>query len=274
MGFKDFESGIIESIERIHRSNRIRLLMVIQMVRRDLLTGIFFVLFGLHSLLMFQETGLAQGTKPDSLYLRASANPTGSLAHLTGISQGPTDYRQPVRFNSIDFASGNKFHFQVSIASDSGFLPSPTRMFALVPQRVYRFKISDIPLHEGEEIYPTVEMINRTYPPAGKAIEFPIEIDLTKEDLELALTGNLVTKVIYLEDPEKASPADTSKDFRLSETLFLGEDPVSVAEKFGLVMAIVRLGSRIPEELPNRESAFYFGLPPFTILNPSAIISE
>lgn len=248
--------------------------MVIQMVKRVLLTGIFFVLPGLFSLLIFQETGLAQGVKPDSLYLRASANPTGSLAHLTGISQGPTDYQQPVRFNPVNFAGSKNFHFQISIASDSGFLPSPTRMFALVPQRVYRFKITDIPLHDGEELYPTVEMINRTWPPAGKAIEFPVEIDLTKEDLELALTGNLVTKVIYLEDPDKANPVDTSKDFRLSETLFLGEDPVSTAEKFGPVMAIVRLGSRIPEGLPNRESPFYFGLPPFTILNPSAMISE
>ncbi len=248
--------------------------MVMPKVKRILAIGIFVILPVLISVLSISDRTFAQGLRPDSLYLRASANPTGSLAGTSRISQGETDYQQPVRFNPVNFAGSSDFHFKVSIASDNGFLSSKNGMFALVPRNVYRFKITDIALHDGEELYPTVEMINRTWPPAGKAFDFPVEIDLTREDLELALAGNLVTKVIYLEDPEKASPVDTSQSTRLSENLFLGEDPVSAAEKFGPIMAIVRLGSRIPEELPNRESPFYFGLPPFTILNPSAIITD
>lgn len=111
---------------------------------------------------------------------------------------------------------------------------------------VYQLKISNIPYFEGYEIFPTIEVINRLYPPEGKAGRFPIPIQFTQEELELALSGRYVTRVVYLEDHESALPV---QDDPLRQRYFEagpGEDPLQVADKFGRPMLIMRMGSRVP----------------------------
>ena len=71
---------------------------------------------------------------------------------------------------------------------------------------VYRLQVTDIPNNEGLEIFPTVEVIDRLYPPPGLALRFPIPIELTQDELELAARGAFVTRVIYVEDPHQALP--------------------------------------------------------------------
>ena len=58
--------------------------------------------------------------------------------------------------------------------------------------------------------------------------------------------GRLVTKVIYLEDPEQAIPIKLPKDQIPSVTLNPTERPLKVAQALGRVMAIVRIGGRRP----------------------------
>ena len=72
--------------------------------------------------------------------------------------------------------------------------------------KVYRFRVTGIKRNEGFEVFPTVEVINRMYPPKGQATRFPIPIQLTEEELALAISGRFVTRVIYLEDPRTALP--------------------------------------------------------------------
>ena len=71
---------------------------------------------------------------------------------------------------------------------------------------VYRLRVTNIPLQEGLEVFPTIEVIDRLYPPVGQEFRFPIPIELTQEELEMALDGKFVTRVIYLEEPDAALP--------------------------------------------------------------------
>jgi len=127
----------------------------------------------------------------------------------------------------------------------------------------YRLRITGIPLHPGLELFPTITLLARTYPPSGRELDFPIVINLTLEDLELALEGRYVTRVIYLENPKTALPVQTDRDTQISHDI-RGDDPVAVAATQGLPVAIVRIGGRVP---PNGllTPEFCFGSPPWVL---------
>ena len=77
--------------------------------------------------------------------------------------------------------------------------------------------------------------------------KYPIRIVFTDEELwDVVDRGRLVTKVIYLEEPEQAIPIKVSKDQIPVVTLNPTEQPLKVAEALGRVMAIVRIGGRRP----------------------------
>ena len=59
-------------------------------------------------------------------------------------------------------------------------------------------------------------------------------------------TTRLVTKVIYLEDPDQAVPFRMAKDQVFVHTLNPSEPPLTVATTLGRPVAIVRLGGRRP----------------------------
>ena len=48
---------------------------------------------------------------------------------------------------------------------------------------------SQLPDSPGAELFPTVELIDRLYPPAGAEYRFPIVIQITREDIQLARDG-------------------------------------------------------------------------------------
>ena len=112
---------------------------------------------------------------------------------------------------------------------------------------VYQFKVTGLPDRPGAEVYPTVEVINRLYPPPGLAWTFPIPVHLTAQELAFALDGKLVTRVIYLEDPGQALPVQDSPTFQRYFEVAAGQDPLRIADQLGRPMAILRIGSRIPD---------------------------
>lgn len=122
---------------------------------------------------------------------------------------------------------------------------------------VYRMKVSRIKDYPGVDLYPSIELVSRLHPPAGLELKFPVPILLTRTDLESAAQGKMVTRVVYLEDPETALPF-TKPDNEMETTDIGGyEDPLRVAEGLGRPMAIVRIGSRQPLPSKLREFAFY-----------------
>jgi hypothetical protein len=135
---------------------------------------------------------------------------------------------------------------------------------------VYRLSVADIP-NTDVEIFPTVELIDRLYPPAGLALRYPIPIELTLEELELAAQGSFVTRVIYVEDPQQALPTAQRRD---SDQPWMeappGEDPLVTADRFGRAVAILRIGGRVPS-LAGAEAGALYCAPPVIIYDPNSV---
>jgi len=139
---------------------------------------------------------------------------------------------------------------------------SAPRKAGLVLGQVYRLRITNIPYEEGREVFPTIELIDRLHPPRGQEVRFAIPIEFSQEDLELALAGKYVTRVVYLEDPNNALPVSADKVGNESFDALPGEDPLEVADQIGRPMAIIRLGGRLPEDASGVDRAFLGNCPP------------
>ena len=152
----------------------------------------------------------------------------------------------------------------VSLAVDSRFeeaKPGP-RKAGLLIGAVYRLRVTNIRLAEGVEAFPTIELIDRLFAPADQQRRFAIPIDITEEDLKLAIEGKFVTRVIYLEDPRQAMP---TRDNPQSQSWFdtaPGQDPLAMADGQGRPVAILRLGARVPDQGQLQDPSFFFGSPP------------
>lgn len=208
------------------------------------------------------------GAQMSGTHYISDGGPTGELALGYRMRTKDRNWLQPVRF---ELPKGAK----IAIASADGFLANEGSpgLFALRPGEVYRLKITEIPYAPSAELFPTLELLNRLWPPAGKELDFPVQVILTQEDLELAVGGSMVTRVVYLERSLDAMPVDSSlPEGRILFDVPLGVSPLAVAETRGKVMAILRLGSRLPENGPNETDPFYFGLPAFGL--PTAPAAE
>jgi uncharacterized repeat protein (TIGR01451 family) len=117
----------------------------------------------------------------------------------------------------------------------------------------YRLRLSNLPNRPGVHLFPVVEIVGHLHRPEGiDPGKFPIRINFTDIDLDDAIDrGRLVTQVVYLEDPELALPMNLPKGETPSATLSPAEEPLRVGAALGRVMAIVRIGGRLPmdEEL-------------------------
>ena len=138
---------------------------------------------------------------------------------------------------------------------------------------VYRFKLSNFPLPDaaGQTLYPSIEVIGRLNPPPGLENDFPVQVVVTREDIEVALAGRMVTRVIYLEDPRGPLPHLHTVTDQPSIDVGSGQDPLRTAEQMGRPMAILRMGSRVPMEGEVAEW-FTFGIAAPTVLpNPRPV---
>lgn len=148
-------------------------------------------------------------------------------------------------------------------------LPAP-QYYALQVGTQYRFRVTDIPLMPGMELFPTVEILDRTHPPIGEELRHAVVIELAKEDLYAALRGKFVTRVIYVEDPATAFPI-SSKD-QVGQGYFdvpAEADPLLVAKTLGRPIAILRIGGRAPGTDGEYDMAFLNNCPPFLHYPPA-----
>jgi uncharacterized repeat protein (TIGR01451 family) len=81
-----------------------------------------------------------------------------------------------------------------------------------------------------------------------KYMDYPIPLVFSLADIERALSGAVITKVIYLEDPEKALPTEILPDYPVEMPDDTEQLAVKAARDNGRVMAIVRLGNRKPSD--------------------------
>ena len=116
------------------------------------------------------------------------------------------------------------------------------------PGYIYRFELSNLPGHPGEALYPILEVRGSLVPRATmKPSDFPAPIVISRDDIEKALTGVMVTKFIYLENPEKASPAPSRPNDPLEVNDFNEEAASDAAQENGRLVAVLRFGDRRPE---------------------------
>ena len=111
---------------------------------------------------------------------------------------------------------------------------------------VYQVKVSGLNLNESVELYPSIELLGRLYPPRGMENRFPIEIVITRDDLLQVIDGSMVTKVIYLEHGDMVVPHRHSPDTQPTFDVSANEDPLQSSQSLGRPMAILRIGSRVP----------------------------
>ncbi len=112
----------------------------------------------------------------------------------------------------------------------------------------YRVRIANIPEREGVELFPVIEVVGHLHRPDGiDPARYPIRVILNFEDFDTVLNqSRMLTKVVYLEDPDQALPLRMAKDQIPVVSINPAENPLRVASALGRPMAIVRLGGRRP----------------------------
>lgn len=208
-------------------------------------------------------TAAAQSPTEKFHYFQRSDMPPGTVGSAQLLRGGPVvGYFQPLEI------SGPK-GLQVALAQSGQFLETleaPVRAGMLIGS-VYRIRVTQIPNLEGQELYPTIEVIDRLYAPDERAHRFPIPVVLDQEDLEAALSGRMVTRVIYVEDNELAPPvSDKPGEQRVMDSPDY-DDPLRLADQMGRPVAIVRIGSRVPDSQSSMDH-FLFGSPPWMPIKP------
>lgn len=129
---------------------------------------------------------------------------------------------------------------------DSEPLIAPAR-YNFPQNAIYRLKITNIPNRPGLELYPTLEVGPALPRTEAFLAHSAIPIQFTPEDFDQVVTGNFVTKVIYLPDPENQELAIAGVETLVSTRLDPGVDPIVEADKRGAILAIVRLGNKDEE---------------------------
>lgn len=183
--------------------------------------------------------------------------PPGQVGQMKLQRGGPVQgYFQPVEVLAPEGT-------QIAFAGSGKFLPGDKdcAMAGLLIGQVYTLKLTEIPLQdEAAELFPTIEVIDRLYPPLGLERKHPIEIEITQDEIEAALAGNFVTKIIYLEHPLQALAIQGGpRDQRVQ--VVKTQDPLKFADIQGRPMAILRIGSRLPE-LDRNTGRFLYGSAP------------
>jgi uncharacterized repeat protein (TIGR01451 family) len=185
-------------------------------------------------------------------YFQSAHDPPGSIGQLQVQHRATLrDYVQPVEIHVPEMAT-------VAVVG-GGELSEAFQSRAKIGIPVgdiYRLKVAEIPHHPGVALYPTIEVINRLHPPAGLAEKFPVPVRLSQRDLEHAIAGRLLVRVLYLENPARAYPeAEDPLEQRVTMAL-PGEDPLHLADELGRPMAILRIGSRIPDDSGTTDALF------------------
>jgi hypothetical protein len=207
--------------------------------------------------------GVLPAQSPPVHYLHHGVMPPGAIGGWQLQRGGPLPgFYQPVEIKAPRGAL-------VSLAVDGSFdkaQPGPRKAGFLIGA-VYRLRVASVRLAEDQEVFPTIEIIDRLYAPSDQQSRFAIPIDITQDDLNLAAAGKFVTRVIYLEDPRHALPASDPQSKNWFEAA-PGQDPLAVADGLGRPVAILRLGARLPSRGEKQDAGFFYGSPPFVALRP------
>jgi hypothetical protein len=193
-----------------------------------------------------QQTGFAQPCGPDGMPLGMHAGGT-YVPPGGGVLMGGMMMPQAPPTVQVTFGSPESMRVRFDATGSGMFDSEPL----IVPARqnfpqggLYRLKITNILNREGVELYPTLELAYANPRSGAYLAHNSVPVQFTQEDFDQVLTGNFVTKVIYLPDPEFQGPALAGIDTIVSTRLDPGIDPIVEADRRGSILAIIRLGDK------------------------------
>jgi uncharacterized repeat protein (TIGR01451 family) len=135
-----------------------------------------------------------------------------------------------VTFYRGDQGGPREFEFPVTVGFRPGY--------------IYRVKIDGLP-GQKEPLYPTLEVRGSLYLlPHVNSADYPAPFVLSETDVERVFDSVFLTKVVYLEHPDKAVPLATRPGQLIERTLGPGEDLLDEARQYGRPMMVVRVGER------------------------------
>jgi uncharacterized repeat protein (TIGR01451 family) len=154
--------------------------------------------------------------------------PAPVLAMRAVLPEGVTLNPTPGRADSKAYASNTLFGFR--------------------PGYWYSLKLDNLPGFPGKQLYPVLEVRGSIIPrPGMKYMEFAALLAITQEDVQRAFAGAVITKVIYLENPERAIPSSATADRPIEIRSDTERDALLESETSGRIVAILRLGDREPD---------------------------
>jgi hypothetical protein len=191
---------------------------------------------------------------PDGLYFPLSQNsPPGLAAQWAMIADRcARQGMQPVR---VLLPSTGQVTFYQGTPQAGVELRAPAQASLLVGTG-YRLRLASLPEFPGAEFFPSVELIDRLHPPPGQADRFPVEIEFTQEELRWSIQGRLITKVLYLEQPNRVQLTHLHGESRITD-LDPQQNAFAEADVLGRPLAIIRLGGRTPD--PHHPEPLFFG---------------
>lgn len=211
----------------------------------------------------------AEAQSPTSVHFRHPSQTPLGLVGMERLRQGgPVEgYFQPVQFTAQN-------EMKVSLAADGEWTDESDKVLTgLTLGQAYRLKVSNLALFPGKAVYPTIEVIDRTYPPVGMELRFPIPIVFNEDDVRLAMQGMFVTRVVYVEDPQMAIPGAQKPGEQLWHDAGSSANALEVADRLGRPVAIVRLGGRVPDDARGPDYAFQLGCPKWLLFTPPTTVA-
>ncbi len=187
----------------------------------------------------------AQGTNTGyGRYVPLDQHAPPGVAGLIALQAGRAtpDHFQPVR---VKLPTTGTVTFFDGTPERPVELAAPAQAGLLVG-RMYRLRVAGLPEFPNGEFYPSIELIDRLHPPPGQAERFPVEIELLAEEFQGADNGRMITKVVYLEQPDRVQKQHLNGETRVID-LAPAQNALAEADMLGRPIAIVRIGGRTPD---------------------------
>jgi hypothetical protein len=131
---------------------------------------------------------------------------------------------------------------------------------------IYRLKLTNIPNQPGRELYPTLEIAPTSARTQAFLAHSSIPIEFTDNDFDQVFSGNYITKVVYLPNPDFQGIAMSGVGTLVNTQLQPGVDPIIEASKRGSILAVIRMGNKdlsgIVAENKRYASMSGFAMPP------------
>lgn len=177
---------------------------------------------------------------------------------LAGVSQAqyttppplPTRGPSPLLFVRFSGPDGMEATYFQGRARPRSF--PATSVVGVRPGYIYRVQLSGFADRPGALLFPSIEVRGSLKLEARHgAWNFPATIPIRPEDLDAAAAGSLVTKVIFLEHPDRAEPTATKPGEVIEYDVAKNRDIYNEARNRGRIMLVVHFGGRTPppEEL-------------------------